>query len=150
MVVEFMCSKMYHFNYLTDYETALIVSSYHYHLNDAFRCEMKWDAQRKRGHSEVAIKQARIKKGCEPSASQRTIPETTFGYNFVGCFCRYVMPNFTQLYKVYQRYVKFGIFPDGCSFYEQPAKLIEAFEVIEILENERKAEEAEKQNKQKR
>lgn len=146
MWAEAFLTEAFRYNYLTEAETSRIIASYYYHFYDMFQCDEQWEEQRKRGHSEASIEQARRKKGCIGNTS-RTIP-TSQGYEYVGCFCRYKLPNFGNLFNVYKTWKDYGIYPDGNCYYDQPSKLIEAFQLLDSLENERKKEEAEKQAKE--
>lgn len=55
-----------------------------------------------------------------------------------------------EVYKLYNIYKKSGIFPNGDCYLNQPAKLIETFDLFDILNSKLEVKELNKQKKKER
>lgn len=136
---------------LTDYDYVKLVATWYYNIEDRFQCDsVKSKYKGKRGEVEK-IESIERRNGCKNNNTFSGYVEKASGnilfqvdnVIFYNCFCNYVDPISNSILYLFSQYEK-GHLPYEGAVSEQPAKIIEAFNVLESLKLEKQKEIEEK------
>lgn len=124
---------------VSEEEIVKLTASFHYWSNPKqYNCLEKHESL-----SGQRLEDFKNRNGCGFRFSKEPRREEN-GYYFYSCFCDHLDPNFGYLMTLHQNYEQFGTLPYSGSLSEQPAKIIEVFQILSDLKLKRR-EELEKQ-----
>ena len=139
-------------------EDMMLRSSFHYITNDKLQCEQKVDRyydlniSRKKMEPEEALTEAyrfvEAQNHCD-----KVLPSPLYeidGYQYYTCACNFQHPDFNFLITLFGEYNKYGTLPFPGALADQPAYIMEVFQILKSLKLEKDAEDAAKQEKQNR
>lgn len=116
-------------------EEALIKATYYYYTEKQFKCKIR---EREEAERAGGIEKARLRiqtaNGCNVISKEPKYQIDRF--NFHTCFCNFIYPDFNYFSMLYGQYEK-GNLPYPGSMSEQPNKVIEIFNVLDLLNIER-------------
>lgn len=124
---------------LTNYDVALLRGSWLALTNEEYQCEKHYEKLALRADADVVIPYERKKKGCGVYSEEPRV--TVDGFNYHMCLCHkgFHHPNFGTLVLMHEAYEK-GILPFEGPLVDQPAKIIDIFNILNSFNLERQQE----------
>lgn len=142
---------------LSDYDYVKLVATWFYNVEDKFNCEEQKSKYLMMPESEKKINDYMLARGClgksELSGVVYDKPTNRPRYQqdevcFYNCFCNFIDPSTNFLLNLFWYFDK-GILPFQGAITEQPAKIIDVFNVFTHLKHEKQKDDAKKQKNKK-
>ena len=130
---------------MSNFDFVCLQAHFYYATEDRFKCDEKILEYAKRSTYEKAEAMVRKANGCKVIADKVKYQINNIGYK--SCFCTYRHPYFNTYLFLYKNYEK-GLLPFEGNILDQPAYIIEVFNLIETLKLEKEAEDMAKQEKE--
>lgn len=137
---------------VSNHEKAVIGANYHYLLDsDTYNCEYKWSAYQDRTNYDwdKVVEFFKETKGCfggsgevksfrklhsDNSSTDKSV--IINGIRYKSCLCNLKNSSTMYFIDLYDKYQKFGLLPFSGTITEQPAKIMEIFNVLESVKIE--------------
>lgn len=118
--------------------------------DENFQCEKTFAALSKRKDADIVIEHERKRRGCGVITEEPKITLDDHHIAFHSCLCHenFQYPLMDQILFLHDKYNK-GILPYEGSLTDQPNKIIEIFQLIDQLHQEREQQQAKKQQDKK-
>lgn len=141
-------------NTVSEYEYIQIVATWFYNVEDNFRCAEKIGEIEKNRESEIRVKEFMTQQGCNSNSVLSGCvekPSSTVRYRFdnlcfYNCFCNYIDHSTNYLLDLFLHFEK-NLLPFPGTITEQPAKILEVFNIFSYLKSEKMKEEQKKAKK---
>lgn len=130
-------TNIYNISSISIADVALIKASWYALTDEKFQCRKMFEKLSQRSDAEIVIRLEKQKRGCGVyTDSPKIVIDDEFGFHTCLCEPSLHHPNINELLFLFENF-KRGLLPYNGSITDQPAQIIEMFQLIENLHFER-------------